>query len=190
MLHSKGHGYDNPTIGDRKPCTAFDGLKPIANPLGGFSDADRERRAFYPEGGGTGVTYGSHSLQLGIRDEPDREADTPRQAEIRARLRTDTLFLMMSHGGGREVYSMRNGVYHVPILEALLALPEREQYSLLYSIWDAQQETRRQAIEETAKRWAQAFADGRIRKRRNGRVEIESEWEAEARKARRARRAA
>jgi hypothetical protein len=85
---------------------------------------------------------------------------------------------------------MRNGVYHVPILEALLALPEREQYSLLYSIWDAQQETRRQAIEETAKRWAQEFADGRIRKRRNGRVEIESEWEAEARKARRARRAA
>jgi hypothetical protein len=190
MLHSKGHGYDNPTIGDREPCTAFDGLKPIANPLGGFSDADRERRAFYPKGGGTGVTYGSHSLQLGIRDEPDREADTPQQAEIRARLRTDTLFLMMSHGGGREVYSMRNGVYHVPILEALLALPEREQYSLLYSIWEAQQETRRQAIEETAKRWAQAFADGRIRKRRNGRVEIESEWEAEARKARRARRAA
>jgi hypothetical protein len=176
MKHSEGHGYDNPTMGDRKPCTAFDGLTAIANPLGGFSEADRERRVFHPENGGTGTTYGSHSLQLGMRT--PEEGSPPR--------RRDTLFLMMSHGGGREVYSMRNGVYHHPIDELLTAMPERDLYSLLYSIWEAQQATYRQAVAETDSKWRRALAEKRVTKRRakGGRAahfDILSPWEVNRR---------
>lgn len=184
MLHSKGHGYDNPTMGGREPCTAFDGLTAIANPLGGFSDADRERRVFRPANGGTGTTYDSHSLQLGM--------STPNEGESEAmqRLRRDRLYLMMKHGGGREVYSMRNGVYHHPIDELLTGMDERDLYSLLYSVWGAMQETHRQATAEADSKWRKALMEGRVVKRRakGGRAayyDILSDWEVN-RKASRA----
>jgi hypothetical protein len=173
MLHSKGHGYENPSVGSGyTPCEAFKGLTTIANPLGMFDQAARDSRSFVGKSG-PGVTYSSHALQIGVR--------VPQEWE-KADKAPSHLFLMMSHGGGRVVYSMRNGVYYHPIAEALTALDERTQYSLAYSIWDAMDDTRRQAIDETNAKWRQALAEGRVVKRRakGGRAahyEIESEYE-------------
>lgn len=62
-LVATGHGYE---ISERGRCEAFDPYEILANPLGGFDAADRERRVFYSEGGkpGSGVDYGSHAYYL------------------------------------------------------------------------------------------------------------------------------
>jgi hypothetical protein len=72
---------------------------------------------------------------------------------------------------------MRNGVYHCPVDALLLKLPEREFYSLGYSIWESQQESRRQAIAETDAKWVKALEEGRVKKvRPNQRLGRRGGW--------------
>ena len=58
----------------------------------------------------------------------------------------------------------------MPIASALLALPEREQYALAYTIFEQADECSAGARAAEAQRWAEAYAEGRIRKRRRGRA--------------------
>lgn len=48
----------------------------------------------------------------------------------------------------------------------VLALPERLQFALLFTIYRAMSTARQQAQDETRREWAQAIADGRIKKHR------------------------
>lgn len=144
-LIATGDGYQN--------CTAFDGYKIIAAPLPGYSNAEREARVFRRKGGG-GTDYGSHVLALAVR-----ENATPYCG-------TDSLYLLVSHGGGREVWTLRTfydgGAYQA----ALLAMPERLQYAALYTLYSTASEARSGAIEETTRKYSAAFVEGRLKKSR------------------------
>lgn len=164
-----GHGYEKHSTQGR--CTAFDGFRIIAAPLGEFSEADRERRVWQREGSSWGVTYGSHAIKLAVRD-----TDRPRG-----------LYILGHHGGGREVLALNTGPDWEAMRDTLLALDERTLYAVLYSIWQTAADVRREAESRTAGKWAQAYADGHIRKRRAtrnrpARVEILQSWELDSRK--------
>lgn len=153
-----GHGYET---GSRGRCEAFDGFDVIAAPLGDFDNASRESRIFRRDngrGGSDGCCYGSHAIKL-----------------AKQRFNTD-LFILMQHGGGREVLRVP-AFYDGGALEAaILAMPERLQYALLYSIWKTAAAARSQAQSETGQKYAKAFVEGRLKKRRRqGRVYIEIE---------------
>lgn len=160
-----GHGYET---GRNGRCTAFDGYAVIANPLGKHGAEDRESRVFLREGG-RGTNYGSHVIQLA------KEADS---------LSRD-LFLLVEHGAGREVWRIPE-FYDGGALEAhILAMPERLQYALLYTIFKMVSAARREAIEEIDGKWIDAHLDGRVRKVRAKRgrpatVEIADREEAPA----------
>jgi hypothetical protein len=176
VIIARGHGYQTvnpPYVTER--CTAFDGYEIIANPLGEFSAADRERRVLGRVDGkpGTGTDYGSHAIKLAVRE----NGGTYKGSR--------NLFILMQHGGGRVVYAMKQMFDGGATERALLALPEAELYGILYTMAEMAEDAHRQGCRETVHRWAKAFVDKRIRKRRNGTVEIESDWEAEARKRRR-----
>lgn len=170
----KGHGYTSPSPGSGyEPCTAFDGFTVIANPLGGFSNADRERRVFsIKPGGETKVTYGSHAISLAYQTCDGERASRD-------------LFILMENGSGREVLRVRNGISGNPLEAMLLALPEALLYSLLYTLWDTANDARNAAETATAIKWRDAFLDGRIRKSRPRggyfRVTVESEFERDLR---------
>lgn len=156
-----GHGYEQ---SDRGRCTAFDGFEIIANPLGEFDNAARDSRSFPRKDGRPGVTYGSHSIKLG-------------KAEF-----DGALYILMQHGGGREVWRVPEFYDGGDLRTHILALPERLQYALLYTIYNIAREARVQAQTETAQNWAQAIADKRIRKHRakggrGARFEIIQQWE-------------
>lgn len=158
----KGHGYEvTATLNSHlERCTAFDGFEVIASPLGGFDNASRESRVWKAEGASYGVTYGSHAIQLAID-----VGDLPRG-----------LYILMQNGCGREVLRIGTGPHWRAMRDALLAMPERLLYSFLYSIWSTADSARSQAAATTQTKWAQAFVDGRIRKRRSaGRVTISVE---------------
>jgi hypothetical protein len=174
-----GHGYDNPTLPGRTPCTAFVGFHPIAAPLGGFSDADRERRVFPSASQRMGVTYGSHAVKLGRADNAQR-GDTEHRTH-------GTLAVMMEHGGGRQLTTLRICQKRAEIEAGLIAMGEAPLYFLLYAISEAADEARREAIRETDSKWRQALADGRVKKRRAkaGRAaffDILEDWELPKRK--------
>lgn len=151
-----GHGYET---GSRGRCEAFDGFEIIAAPLSGDDNAGRASRVFPGRNGSPGVTYASHEIKLA------------RWADGRGR----ELYILMHHGGGREVLSLPS-FYDGGALEAhILSLPERLQYALLYTIWSTAANARREAQIETAEHWATAFREKRIKTRRKGgraRVEI------------------
>jgi hypothetical protein len=169
----KGDGYERGSrTGEDGRCNAFDGFEIIASPLGGFSEADRERRIFPGRSGGPGVTYGSHAIQL-ARREGDREGSD--------------LYILMHNGSGREVLLIPSFYDGGALERHIYHLPERVQYALLYSMWQAASNARYEAQRDTATKWATAYAEGRIRKRRatsqrGARVEIVQPWEVEARK--------
>jgi hypothetical protein len=151
-----GHGYEQ---SDRGRCTAFDGFTVIAEPLGGFDREAREGRSFPRKDGSAGVTYSSHAIKL-ARGEFGRD-----------------LYILMQHGGGREVLRVPSFSDNGALEAHILALPDRLQYALLYTIWNTASAARHQAQDETKRTWAQAFADGRIKKHRankhrGARVEI------------------
>lgn len=153
-----GHGYESGSLGR---CTAFDGFDVFAEPLGGFSDADRERRVWKGETG-PGVTYGSHAIKLATR-EHDRGA----------------FFILMQHGGGREVLRVQP-VFYSAVLDVLKAMDERDQYAFAYTIWDTARNAKVQAEREAAAQWSSAFVEKRIRTKRSGgrvRVTVESAQE-------------
>ncbi|PZP65240.1 MAG: hypothetical protein DI604_25050 [Delftia acidovorans] len=152
-LIKTGHGYET---GSRGRCDAFDGYKVLAAPLhqegegwkAAFGDQARENRIFRRKSG-NGTNYSSHAIKLAKGGALDSE-----------------LFLLVHHGGGREVWKVP-AFYDGGDLEAhILAMPERLQYALLYTMYSLASETRRQAERETAQKWAQAYSDGRIKKRR------------------------
>jgi hypothetical protein len=183
VIIARGHGYTNQSSG-RPDCTAFDGFDVIANPLGGFSDADRERRILGRVDGkaGTGCDYGSHAIKLAIR-EGDRPYKGSRQ-----------LFILMQHGGGRVVYAIEQMYDGGETERALLAMPEAALYGILYTLAEVADAADRAARRETAHEWAMAFHEGRIRRRRakgaRQAIEIESEWETRERLAARKTKAA
>lgn len=159
-----GHGCEH---GDRGRCEAFDGFEIIAAPLGEFDQASRDSRVFHRPSGNA-VTYASHAIKLA------RLAGT-----------SSGLYILMHHGGGREVLSLPDFYDGGDLEQALHGMPERLQYALLYMIWKTARNAREEAQSETARRWAQAYADKRIRQRRatksrGARVEIIPDWEAKS----------
>lgn len=156
-----GHGYEQ---SDRGRCEAFDGFEIIAAPLGEFDTASRDSRVFH-RSSGNDVTYASHAIKL-------------------AKLSgcSGGLYILMQHGGGREVLAVSSFYDGGDLEAAILAMPERVQYALLYSIWHTARNARYEAQEQTAQSWATAYKEKRIRQRRatrtrGSRVEIIPEWE-------------
>lgn len=145
-----GHGYESGSMGR---CDAFDGFEILAAPLPGYDSAGRESRVFNRQPNGNGGTcYGAYTVKLarqsgGLHD----------------------LFLLVQHGGGREVWRVPRFYDGGAMESALLAMPEREQYALLLTMYEIASYARSQAQTETRQTWAQAFADGRIKKRRAAR---------------------
>jgi len=171
---AKGHGYENPSAGSGyEPCTAFDGYEVIVEPL-----PTRESRVLgrLDDKPGTGTDYGSHSIKLAIR--PDESGYKG----------TRSLYILMEHGGGREVLAIKTMYDRGETERALLALPEAAQYGMLYTMYEMASVAARAARQETAGQWAQAYADKRIRKLRGkNRVEIIPQWEVDMKAARKSR---
>jgi hypothetical protein len=139
---------------------SFERFEILAHPL-----RHREDRVFYPvEPDGFGaVTYASHDVMIA----------RPTGVGSKGRLA-----ILMHHGGGRHVLEFYEST--LPIASALLALPEREQFALAYAIFEQADECSAGSRAAEAKRWAEAYVDGRIRKRRRGRARhIYVETEAE-----------
>lgn len=154
----------NRVCGGEAERTAFDGFDVIASPLGEFSDADRGRRVWKAPGATWGTTYGSHAIKLAVE-----------QGE-----RGRGLFILMQHGGGRGVLSLYTGPDWQAMRDAFLAMDERTLYAVLYSVWETAERAQSHAESATASKWAHAYQDGRIRKRRRaGRVSIYVETEFE-----------
>lgn len=159
-----GHGYET---GSRGRCDAFDGLTIIAAPLhqdgdgwqAAFGPKARESRVFKRANGAT--CYGSHAIKLAENQFGD-------------------LRILMHHGGGREVLAVPRFYDGGDLRAAVLALPERLQYALLYTIWQTANNARCEAQAETRLAWATAVHEKRIRKRKRGgrvTVEIIPQWE-------------
>lgn len=141
---ASGTGYQD--------CTAFDGYEVIANPLGEWSEADRESRVFGRDGRGYGgVTYASHCIKLAKREY------------------CRDLYILMEHGAGREVWRIPAFYDGGALQEHILTMPPRLQYALIYSMHKMASTAKRQAEEETRAIWAQAYADGRLKKHRANR---------------------
>jgi hypothetical protein len=86
----------------------------------------------------------------------------------------------MHHGGGREVLQVPRFFDAGGMLAAVLAMGEREQYALLYTLYQTAENARYEANAATREAWANAHLDGRIRKRRRaGRVTVSIETEFE-----------
>jgi hypothetical protein len=83
------------------------------------------------------------------------------------------LFILMENGGGRSVLLLPMIYDQGAARDALLSLPESVLYAVLYSAWQAADNARSEAQNGTAQQWAEAYQDGRIRKRRRaGRVSV------------------
>lgn len=142
-----GHGYE---ISERGRCTLFDGYEILANPLGGFDAAARESRVFNREGE-TGVTYASHAVYL-LRGTEKRERG---------------FYVAVHHGSGRRLWTLPACFgYNEQTIAALLAMPERALYSLLWGVVEALESTKRAAESETAQQWRRAALDKRIKTRK------------------------
>lgn len=136
----------------------FDDFEVLAHPL-----PSRDDRVFHrgdSETSRVSITYGSHDVRIA------------RPMGIGSKGR---VAILMHSGLGRHVLEFNDGA--LPIATALLDLPEREQYALAYTIFEQADECSGGARAAESKRWADAFVDGRIRKRRrSGRhyVDIET----------------
>ena len=136
----------------------FDGYEVLAHPL-----AHRDDRVFHrgeSESSRVSVTYASHDLQIA------------RPTGIGSKGR---IAILMQSGLGCRVLEFYESA--LPIAAALLSLPEREQYALAYAIFEQADECAVGTRATEARRWADAFVDGRIRKRPSGGrryVEIET----------------
>lgn len=152
----KGDGYAG--------CTAFDGFTVLAFPV-----ADREARIFGATPGkqSSGTCYRAYEMRLACRT--GDEAKTRRD-----------LFLLISHGGGREVVRVPCFWDAGEMQAALLAMPERALYAVLFTIYKAAQDAAHVASTETAQRYGYAFLEGRMKKRRKGgfvRLHIETGYQ-------------
>jgi hypothetical protein len=167
VLIAKGHGYESGKYGR---CTAFDGFEIIANPLGGYDAAARDSRVFgRKENGKGGCNYSAYSIKLGKREF------------------CRDLYILMQHGGGREVWKIPAFYDNGELETHILAMPERLQFAILKTLYGMANAAKAQGETETRQKWAQAFADGRIRKKRatksqGARVEIIPQWEVDLKK--------
>jgi hypothetical protein len=152
-LIATGHGYAG--------CTAFDGFKIIAAPLPGYSNAEREARVFR-RASGNGCDYGSHTIALAVR-----ENHSPYEGG-------DSLYLLVSHGAGREVWAVPSFYDGGEYERALVAMPERLQYAALYTLYRMASEARREGVDTTRAEYVSAFVQGRLKKSRpkQGRVRV------------------
>lgn len=145
----------------------FEGYDVLAHPL-----PRRDDRVFHrgdTNATRVSVTYASHEIRIA------------RPTGIGGGSR---LAILMHHGGGRYILEFYESA--LPTAAALLALPEREQYALAYTLFKQADECAAGARADEATRWAQAFVDGRIRKRRRDRqlrVFIETPAEQQRRRA-------
>jgi hypothetical protein len=143
----KGHGYET---GEYGRCTAFDGYTVIAAPLDGQDAAARESRVFNREANGNGGTcYGAYTLKL-AKGEYGRDK-----------------YLLVQHGGGREVWRVPAFYDGGALDEMILALPERLQYALLMTLYKIGRDSRAQAQTETRQEVFKAHVDGRLKKKKN-----------------------
>lgn len=133
------HYYEN-----RGDVDVFAEYEVIAEPL-----PTRESRSFKRENG-SGVTYASHSIKLA-------KANSIRKDNSQ-------IVILMEHGGGREIVEFM-GCYNFDMIEAILAMPERAQYSLLYGIACGAGEVRTEARNDGVKYALNAYSEKRIRKR-------------------------
>jgi hypothetical protein len=153
---AKGHGYES---GSQGRCELFDGFTMLAEPLGDWSDADRARRVF------GNVTYGSHIFKLAVRTEE-------------AAKRSRSLYLLVHHGGGREVLRIvqYSGALVDVMLAAWLAMPEAALYATLHTLYRTAYEARDVAKESEGSRWRQAAVEKRIRQRSYPKRGIAKVW--------------
>lgn len=127
----------------------FDGYEVLAHPL-----AHRDDRVFHrgeSETSRVSITYASHDVQIA------------RPTGIGSRGR---IAILMHSGLGCRVLEFYESA--LPIATILLSLQEREQYALAYALFEQADECAGGARAAEAQRWADAFVDGRIRKRRSG----------------------
>jgi hypothetical protein len=108
-----GHDYEQ---SDRGRCEAFDGFDIIASPLGDFDTASRDSRVFR-RASGNATTYASHAIKL---------------AKLSST--SNGFYILMHHGGGREVLAVPSFSDGGDLETSILAMPERLQYALLYTI--------------------------------------------------------
>lgn len=167
----KGHGYENHSTQGR--CEAFDGFTILAAPLhqegdgweSAFGNRARESRVF-PGRNSPGVTYASHAIKLG------RNSDSI----------SGELYILMHNGSGREVLEVPSFYDQGALESAILAMPERLQYALLYMIWQTASNARTEAIEQTSLDWRKAIVEKRVKQKRvkgGVRVQIIEPWEVE-----------
>jgi hypothetical protein len=141
MLIATGNGYEG--------CKAFDGYEIVAAPLPGYSASEREARVFNRKADGHGGTcYGSHTISL-----------------AKQQFGSD-LYLLVSHGGGREVWRVPMFYDGGDYQRALLAMPERLQYAALYTLYRMASESRREGADTTRREYNQAFVEKRLKKSR------------------------
>lgn len=139
----------------------FDGFTIIAAPLPGYDNAGREARVFKRKGG-NGTDYGSHIMALAV---PDMTGTYEGGRQ---------LYILVSHGGGRELWAIPSFYDGGNFERALLAMPERLQYAALYTLYHMASDARIQAQEETSRKYAKAFVEKRLKtKRRNNRKYVE-----------------
>lgn len=147
----RGDGYAN--------CKLFDGYEVIVAPLPGYNSAEREARVFKRASGG-GTDYGSHVLALARRDSPYEGGNH--------------LYLLVTHGGGRELWRIPSFYDGGDLERHILAMPERLQYALFYTMHNMASSTRYQIADSTARTYAKAFVEKRLKKKkRNNRVTVE-----------------
>lgn len=147
---ARGDGY--------KGDTSFDPFDIIAAPLPGYGNAEREARVFGRHNGqeGTGCDYGSHVLALAVFKDAS------------AYKGTRSLYILVQHGGGREVLAIPTFYDRGDFERALLAMPPRIQYATLYSLYNMASAARSQTATETASRYSKAIIEKRIKVRRKG----------------------
>ena len=155
-LVATGHGYAD--------CRAFAGFNILAAPLPGYSADEREARVFR-RASGVGTDYSSHVIALAVQDDSASYEGGGR------------LFLLVSHGGGREVWSVPSFYDGGEYQRALVAMPERLQYAALYTLYKMASNARHEGLETTKREYTQAFVEGRLKKSRpkQGRVFVNIE---------------
>lgn len=129
--------------------------------------ADRESRVFKRTETSNAVCYRAYSLAL---------------AKGNSGL-WGGLAILIEHGGGREALVLHS-IYGAEYDWLLTITDERRQYAALWALYKTADDARTIAKQETANRYAQAFAEGRLKKRRrNRRVYVEIEMPATASEA-------
>src|SRR3546814_1172808 len=170
MKSRKKKGSEMTVIGHNhiRKVETFDGYDIIAHPL-----PARDERVYYPtepDSCRAGVTYASHDVMVA------------RPTGIGKKGR---LAILIHHGGGRHVLDFYEGL--LPVASALLALPEREQHALAYTIFEQADECAAGMRAAAARRRAAPHVDGRISTPRRGRstpVYVETPAEPAIRRSR------